>query len=659
MICVSLQNKTYAQLLDILGRDDVRMAEIRLDRCILDEGEIEELFAGSDVPLVATCRFDGCPDAESRLAAAIRAGAKYADLEMDAPAPVGKRLRRLAHECGTIFIRSYHNFETTPSYEELEQTVSTCQRFGAEVVKIVTTARTEADCDILAKLYDFDREGKLIAFCMGEAGRNSRFDCLRYGAPFTYACLEEDDCTAEGQWTVREMNDRLYGSRPFFDRENLQMPSSKSFAQRAIMAAALSEGTSVLHGMTFCDDCNAALAAMKALGASVRVAGDSVEISGIGDSSTAVSTVDAGESGLLARMLIPVLALRNEGLVKVEGTGTLLRRPLTDANDIMAAFGVTLTNVERQAKEVHVPLAINGKLLPGRAEVSGKGGSQLISGLLMALPMADKNSTLYVMDPKSIPYMFITLDVLRKFGIDIVNEMEGGDDFLETEDWAYCTGMTFRIRGGQRYSAAEIDLEKDWSAAANLMVAGAIFGKVSLEGLDTASLQADLSIMDILVEAGASISQDDDGGTTGTLNVCKAPLNAFSVDLGNSPDLFPIVSVLAAFCPGTSRIAGAGRLAGKESNRADSILEMLSGMKVKASMEGDEMVIEGHSLERRLACGELLETGAFSSHHDHRMVMALEVAGLGAEGKIEIDDTQCVSKSFPGFYSSFEQYKRQ
>lgn len=654
MICVSLQGRNASQLADILGSGEVRMAEIRLDRCPLSEEEIEDIFADTDIPLVATCRFSECADAERRLAAAIRGGAKYVDLEIEAPAPVGKRLRRLARECGTIFIRSYHDFEGTPSYEELEQIVSSCQRFGAEVVKIATTARSEADCETLERLYDFDREGKLVAFCMGEKGRASRFDCLGWGAPFTYAALDEGEETAVGQWTLAEMNSRLYAGWKFFDREHLEMPSSKSFAQRAILSAALAEGTSHLGGVTPCGDTLSALEAAKALGASVEMDGTAVTITGIGGVPASLSAVDAGESGLLARMLIPVLALGNEGSVRVNGEGTLPSRPLMDANDIMAAFGVTLSNASTQGKEIHIPLDINGKLLPGRAEVSGKGGSQLISGLLMALPMADKSSTLYVQDPKSIPYMFITLDVLKKFGIDIINEMEGGDDFLETGDWAYCTGMTFRIKGGRKYVATDFDVEKDWSAAANLMVAGAIFGSVSLDGMDVSSLQADLSIMDILVEAGASISQEEGEGGVNTLNVRKAPLNAFSVDLGNSPDLFPIVSVLAAFCPGISRLAGAGRLAGKESNRADSIMEMLAGMNVKASVEGDEMVIEGHSLERRLACRQLLEAGRFSSHHDHRMVMALKVAGLGASGKMEIDDTQCVSKSFPGFYISFQ-----
>ena len=300
-----------------------------------------------------------------------------------------------------------------------------------------------------------------------------------------------------------------------------------------------------------------------------------------------------------------------------------------------------------------MPLTAAGPLKAGRAEISGKHGSQLISGLLMALPFAERNSSLIVHEPKSIPYMFITLEVLKKFGIRIGNDMLGGRDFLESDgDWSLCTEMVFKVKGGQKYKAADIDLEGDWSAAANFLVAGAIFGKTELQGLDTTSLQADLSVMDILMDAGASLSQLD--GDTGNITAQRAPLKAFSVDASNCPDLFPIISVLAAFCQGTSRLAGVGRLANKESDRAKAILEMLTQMGVKASIEGDEMVIEGHTLTHRLLTGNMLKGGAYTSHHDHRMVMALKVAALGADSPVTIDDEACVSKSFPDFQQTFE-----
>jgi 3-phosphoshikimate 1-carboxyvinyltransferase len=252
--------------------------------------------------------------------------------------------------------------------------------------------------------------------------------------------------------------------------------------------------------------------------------------------------------------------------------------------------------------------------------------------------------------------MFITVDVLRKFGIEIGSEMEGGDDFLQTQDWTLCTGVTFKMRGHQHYRAADFHIEGDWSSAANFLVAAAIFGDVEVEGLDTQSLQADISIMDILMDAGASMSQlEGDTPTTGPIHVTRAPLCAFETDLNNCPDLFPIVAVLAAFCPGQSRIRGVERLRHKETDRAAAIVDMLTQMGVPVQVDEDEMTIDGMSLTQRILTGKLLKGGQFTSHGDHRMVMSLKVASLGADGPVDIDDTACVAKSFPGFNELFDR----
>ena len=645
MICVSIQKKGLEEIFEVMERPEVEMAEIRLDLCPLSDDDIAELFSLCDKPLVATCRMgDSYSEAERRLGLAIEAGAKYCDLELEAPAPVGKRLRRKAAECGTVFIRSYHNYEYTPSAEELRGIVGQCRRFGAEVVKIAVKANSAEDVTAVESLYADYPEGSLLAFCMGETGRRSRVDCLRLGAPFSYAAL--GDATAEGQYQLAEMNREVYGGFKPYNRVGIEVPASKSMAQRAIVAAALADGTSHMSGYTPCEDSESAIAAARAIGADVKV-GPTLVVKGIGAKPLELDSIDVGESGLLTRMLIPVLAMKNGGKAfEVRGRGTLPKRPLAGAAQIMASFGVMLENLEAAGKEVRVPLRVNGKLLPGRADISGKGGSQIISGLLMALPLADKNSTLYIHEPKSIPYMFMTADVLQKFGIKTANEMEGGDDFLESQDWDLCTGMTFRIKGGQRYQAADFRLEADWSSAVPFLVAGAIFGSAQVEGLDTSSLQADLSIIDILAEAGACVSQVED---TKTVCVQKAPLNPFEMDLANAPDLFPVVSVLAAFCPGQTRLGGVGRLAAKESNRAQAILEMLQQLGVEAYIEKDDMFITGHSLSSRLLNGNLLRGGSYTSRHDHRMVMALRVAELGAAAPIDIDDTLCVAKSFPDF----------
>ena len=689
MICTTIQNKNYEQILSAL--EQCEMAEIRLDRCSLTAKETDELFT-SDIPLVATCRIDEIASAEpslqdlpqqsreikamqiaeKRLVRAIEAGARYVDVEIEAQKQMSKRVRQAAHENGTIFIRSYHDFEGTDSLEALKAIVEKCVYHGADMVKIVTLAQSEADIDKILALYQWCREekasgnerigalsdGGLIAFCMGEEGRSSRLDCLKFGAPYTYAALTEEEAAAPGQWATAPMRRTVYGDFPFIDSEPLSMPVSKSFAQRAIIAAALADGTSHLRGYTPCGDNEAALQVARNLGAEVNVNGNEVTINGISAQLGGLNLPElhVGESGLLTRMLIPVMAQLSPDPVSFTGEKTLLGRPLTGAKEIMDAFeaDVIPSEVEESPSIVRVPLTVKGPLKAGRAEISGKHGSQLISGLLMALPFAEKNSSLIVHEPKSIPYMFITLEVLKKFGIKIGNDMLGGPDFLASDgDWSLCTEMVFKVKGGQKYKAADIDLEGDWSAAANLLVAGAIFGKAELQGLDTTSLQADLSIMDILMDAGASLSQLD--GDRGNITVQRAPLKAFRVDASNCPDLFPVISVLAAFCQGTSRLAGVGRLANKESDRAKAILEMLTQMGVRACVEGDEMVIEGHSLAQRLLDNCLLKGGRYTSHHDHRMVMALKVASLGADSPISIDDEQCVAKSFPQFHEIFDK----
>ena len=699
MICTTIQNKNYEQILSAL--EQCEMAEIRLDRCSLTSRETDDLFA-SDTPLVATCRISEIASAEPslqdlppqsreikamqiaerRLIRAIEAGARYVDVEIEAQKQMSKRVRQAAHENGTVFIRSYHDFEGTDSLEALKAIVEKCVYHGADMVKIVTLAQSEADIDKILALYQWCREekisgnerigalsdGGLIAFCMGEEGRSSRLDCLKYGAPYTYAALTEDEAAAPGQWATAPMRKAVYGDFSFIGGEKpnekctvCTMPVSKSFAQRAIIAAALADGTSHLRGYTPCGDNEAALQVARNLGAEVDVNGNVVTIKGISAQSGILNLPElhVGESGLLTRMLIPLMAQLSSGAVKFTGEKTLLGRPLTGAKEIMDAFEANITSneVEESPAIVRVPLTVKGPLKAGRAEISGKHGSQLISGLLMALPFAEKNSSLVVREPKSIPYMFITLEVLKKFGIKIGNDMLGGPDFLASDgDWSLCTEMVFKVKGGQKYKATDIDLEGDWSAAANFLVAGAIFGKTEIQGLDTTSLQADLSIMDILMDAGASLSQLD--GDRGNITVQRAPLKAFRVDASNCPDLFPIISVLAAFCQGTSRLAGVARLANKESDRAKAILEMLEQMGVQACVEGDEMVIEGHSLAQRLLGDCLLKGGRYTSHHDHRMVMALKVASIGADGPIVIDDEQCVAKSFPQFHYIFQQMHR-
>ena len=680
MICTVIQHRNLQEILDIL--EHCEMAEIRLDRCSLSDNDIRLCFS-SDVPLVATCRVgevlvsdsslnsvSASMVAEKRLVAAIEAGARYVDVEVDAPRSMAKRVRRAAMENGTVFIRSWHDFEGTAPLPVLRSMVDRCLKEGAEIVKIVTMAQCAADAGNMMSLYDGAAPGSLLAFCMGDYGRETRLGCLKKGAPYTYAALDAGDVAAPGQFTADEMRREVYKGFRFLgngaDTRPVPVPSSKSFAQRAVIAAALADGTSRLSGYTPCGDNESALRVAESLGARISRQGDVIVIegTGAGPQSSAQDSFNVGESGLLARLMIPLAAMAARGDVSISGEKTLLTRPMQGVREIMRRFSVQTEslsggNVDGMSDDtVCVPLKVSGPLVPSFTEVSGLHGSQIISGLLMALPLAGKPSKISVHSPKSIPYMYMTLDVMKKFGVAVSNEMFGDRDFLESDgDWSYCTDIDFKIRGGQRYHAADLRIEGDWSSAANFLVAGAVFGKVVLSGLDTTSLQADLSIMDILMDAGASLSQLD--GSTGDIIVQRAPLNAFETDASNCPDLFPIVAVLAAFCQGRSRIAGTDRLSHKECDRGAAIMEMLEKMGVEAEIQDNALLVTGQSLAQRLLSGTLLKGGEYSSHHDHRMAMALKVAELGADGPFVLDDTDCIAKSFPSFLELFGQLKQQ
>ena len=387
MICTTIQNRNYEQIMAAL--EECEMAEIRLDRCELTAKETDELFT-SDVPLVATCRIneiasneaslqDLTPQsreikamqiAEKRLIRAIEAGARYVDVELEAQKQMSKRVRQAAHENGTIFIRSYHDFEGTDSLEALKAIVEKCVYHGADMVKIVTTAHSEADVEKVMALYDWCREekvsgnekigalsdGGLIAFCMGDEGRRSRLDCLMHGAPYTYAALSVEEAAAPGQWAAADMCKAVYGDFKFIGGaschtegdEVLSMPVSKSFAQRAIIAAALADGTSHLKGYTPCGDNEAALQVARNLGAEVSVDGNVVTIKGISASlgglkqllsadrtpsqdEDGTPVLHVGESGLLTRMMIPIMSQIGTEAVKFTGEKTLVGRALSGA----------------------------------------------------------------------------------------------------------------------------------------------------------------------------------------------------------------------------------------------------------------------------------------------------------------------------------------
>ena len=555
----------------------------------------------------------------------------------------------------TKIILSFHDYQMTPGTDALVKVYREAVAAGADIVKIVTTAETTADALRVLDLYKLLEDGRmgrkkvpLIAFAMGNAGRFSRLEAHRQGAPFTYCALKQKYIVAPGMFTVEEVES-------FQDRTavsgTVDMPASKSVAQRAIIAAMLAKGESEFHNCTRCRDIDSAIGVAKqfAQEAYVDKGGDLIIRGGFppekkkNDSpfSSLISmsmqsggrTAFVGESGLLSRLCIPVVAQFGES-VTVTGEGSLMDRHMYGCKEAMEELGASCILTAEET----LPAVVCGPIKGGEITISGKKGSQFITGLLMALPLSKKDSVLRVQNATSVPYILLTVDVMQKFGVTVEWHREGDE-------------LVFNIPGKQKYSPTEMTFEGDWSAAVNFIVAAAIFGSLTIKGLNLGTIQADKKILDVVRGCGASVEElPDDGG----IRVSRGSLRAFDFDATDSPDLVPALSVLAAFSEGTSHFTGVARLRNKESNRPVVMEEGLNAMGVPARVDGDTMDITGISLARRIVEGKMLKGGNFHTFSDHRVAMALKVASLGCSSKVTLDSTDCIDKSFPGFLKLFE-----
>ncbi|MDR1054456.1 MAG: 3-phosphoshikimate 1-carboxyvinyltransferase [Prevotellaceae bacterium] len=402
----------------------------------------------------------------------------------------------------------------------------------------------------------------------------------------------------------------------------IQAPASKSIVQRVLAAALLSNGSSTLTGFTTCDDAEAAIGIVKSLGAIVTQNNRIVNVSGnaprIQESLTKV--LYCGESGLSARLFAPVSLLFSNNVL-LEGEDSLLKRPFTMMETPFRQLGV-----ECKLNNAFLPLRLLGSLKPGKLELDGSGGSQFLSGLLMALPLLNTDSTIQVVNLQSKPYIDLTIEVLQLFGISI----------------SHSNYEVFYIEGNQQYIACEYAIEGDWSAASCLLVAGAIAGSVGITGLKRESQQADKAIVDVLKSVGAKLIVSAD-----TVQVTKNELYAFEFDASHCPDLFPALAILAANCSGISCIAGINRLVNKESNRALTLQTELAKTGIKLEFEGNSMLVYGG----QIAGGEI------SAHDDHRIAMAMAVAALAAQTPVSICGAKCVDKSYPAFFEDLKLLK--
>lgn len=391
-----------------------------------------------------------------------------------------------------------------------------------------------------------------------------------------------------------------------------EAPPSKSLMLRAVAAAVLTEGKAVtIRNPSFCADAEAALGIAGALGADVRRGPGAVVIAA--GAHPAGKTLFCGESGLCLRLFAAVAALRPEEFV-LDGRGTLMSRPVSMIEAPLRDLGARC-----ETRNGLAPVLVRGPLRGGRAVVDGALSSQFLTGLLMALPRARGDSEVVVPELKSRAYVEMTLDLIRRAGIEIEGEAPGA----------------FRIRGGQAYDSAAYTIEGDWSGAAFLLVAGALAGEVRLLGLNPESLQADRAVCEALERCGAGVTV-----TGSTAEARSLDLRAFAMDLTDSPDLFPPLAALACFCPGTTRLAGIDRLRHKESDRAAVLQAEFGRLGADIRLEGDTMAVRGGSLAG----------GTADPRGDHRVAMALALAGLRAGKDVIIEQAECVDKSYPRFF---------
>lgn len=405
--------------------------------------------------------------------------------------------------------------------------------------------------------------------------------------------------------------------RPSVIKGVVKAPASKSMLQRALAAGLLSATPVRISNVTFSNDSHAALQVIKALGAQVRVHRDKIFIKG-GLNPTG-EPLHCGEAGLSLRMFSPIAALWHKKLTLI-GEGSLLNRPVTMIEPPLKDLGVKVST-----NNGYPPLTVKGPLKGGKAAVDGAISSQLLTGLLMALPKATEDSHLEVENLKSIPYIDMTLTLLRTVGIDI----------------RHANYETFFIKGMQtyRFPRNEYWVEGDWSGAAFLLAAGAVGGTVTVTGLDTGSPQADRKIIQALELAGANINI-----TRSTVEVTKSKLKAFQFDATHCPDLFPPLVALACNCEGKTVLRGVERLIHKESNRALALEKELTAIGGEIRVVGDQMEITG----------KRLRGGTIYSHNDHRIAMAGAVAAINVNHHVIIEGSECTAKSYPNFFEDLK-----
>ncbi len=394
------------------------------------------------------------------------------------------------------------------------------------------------------------------------------------------------------------------------------VPPSKSYTHRAVIIASLAQGSSTLYNPLLSEDTIASIEACRKIGAQIEVSDDLIQVKGVfGVPKTPRESIDVKNSGTTLRVMTPVCSLCSEK-VTLTGDASIRERPMQPLLDALEQLGVQTSSANGKA-----PVSVQGPLAGGRCQIVGDISSQFISGLLIACAMARNETSIDLVTPlKSQPYVDLTLDVVEKFG----GQVEKGTN-------------AFRVPGSQIYRGINYVVEGDYSSAAFLMVAAALLeSDVTVTNINVNSKQGDRRIIDILRAMGVNIQVRED-----SVNVRGAgELDGIQIDLGDSPDLLPIIAVIGALANGKTLIKNVGHLRYKESDRLKAITTELNKMGAHVKEGNDFLEIKGV---------ESLKGTHLSGWGDHRIVMALAIAALRAKGETVISHAETIPVSFPGF----------
>jgi 3-phosphoshikimate 1-carboxyvinyltransferase len=403
--------------------------------------------------------------------------------------------------------------------------------------------------------------------------------------------------------------------RPGFLTGRVRAPSSKSYTHRALVAAHLSGRQFRVMDPLDSQDTRATANALRHLGSRVTLLPGEWVVEPDRRSPRPGATLDCGESGTTLRFLATVAARRSEG-VRFSGRGRLPERPMGSLLQTLVELGASV-----EVAKSGLPIDIQGPIRGGRIRLDASTSSQFVSSVLMTLPTLAEDSRVQLTGPiVSAPYIAATLAVLRHHRVRVTRR-----------------GRVFSIPGGQRYRGARFQVPGDASSAAYLWALGSLNGSsVRVDGIADLWPQADWAILRLLRESGAEVSIG-----RASVTVSAGVRRPFTVDLTDSPDLYPLVGVLAATTSGTSRLVGAPHVVHKETDRRAGTIRLARafGATVRAHRHG--VVIQGTDSPTAVNLGDL---------PDHRLVMSAAVGALTAEGPSRLGPAEATRKSFPRFW---------